>query len=310
MNYPLHFLRPEWFFALIPLALLSYILARQKAIPHAWRTTCDQHLLPHLIQTEGFGAQKRALFYLLSAAFFMILSLTGPTGKKLPVPTYHAVHPRLLIMDLSTAMQENDLKPNRLTRAKFKLHDLFQSQDKGQFGLIVYTGEAFVVSPLTLDALTIDALINQLEPSIMPVSGTNLTEALKEGKKLIQQSNVSYSDILVLTGTPPSKSAIKTVKKLFQAQIRTSILAFTASHDQQSAFNAFADAGGGKNIAFTHTDKDIKTWLEAPSPDEIFQLSVSSTLPLWRDDGRWFLIPALLCLIPVFRRAWLIRIST
>ncbi|MDX2345251.1 MAG: VWA domain-containing protein [Legionella sp.] len=310
MNYPLHFLRPAWFFALIPLGLLAFILLRQKAMPHALKAICDQHLLPHLIQTESLGAQKRALLYLLSAALFMILSLTGPTWKKLPTPTYHAVHPRLVLMDLSADMLKQDIKPNRLTRAKFKLHDLFQPQNKGQFGLIVYTSEPFVVSPLTLDAQTIDALINQLEPNIMPVGGSNLADALQEGKKLIKQSNVSFADFLVLTGTPPSKAAIEAAKKLSQSDIQTSILALNPSKVQSPAFEAFAKAGNGENIHFSHTEKDIQTWLSIHSRDETFQANLNHTLPVWRDDGRWLLVPALLCLLPVFRRAWLMRIAT
>ncbi len=309
MNYPLHFLRPAWFFALIPLILLAYVLLRQKILSHAWKAVCDRHLLPHLIQTEGLGAQKRALLYLFCAAFFMLLSLTGPTWKKLPTPTYHAVHPRLILMDLSSEMLTTDIKPNRLTRSKFKLHDLFQYQNKGQFGLIVYTEEPFVVSPLTVDAQTIDALINQLEPSIMPIGGNNLMAALKEGKQLIQQSGSPYGDLLVLTGTPPSKAAIHMAKKLSETQIHTSILALTASKQPSSAFKAFAKAGGGENITFSHTEKDIQQWLTSGSYEEVMQENINNTVPVWRDDGRWFLIPAMICLLPVFRRAWLMRLS-
>jgi Ca-activated chloride channel homolog len=309
MNYPLHFLRPFWFFAFIPLILLAYVLLRQKTVSHAWKSVCDQHLLPHLIQSEGVGASKRALFYLLFAALFMILSLAGPTWKKCPTPTYHTVHPRLILMDLSSDMLTEDLKPNRLTRAKFKLHDLFQYQNKGQFGLIVYTAEPFVVSPLTLDAQTIDALVDQLEPRIMPVGGSNLDEALKEGQKLIQQSGSAYADLLVLTGTPPSQKAINTVKKLAQRHIQTSILALTTSTKQLSTFTAFAKAGHGENILFSPKEKDIRQWLAQRSHEEIMQANVNNTVPVWRDDGRWFLMPVLLFLLPVFRRAWLIRIS-
>ena len=138
-HYPLHFLRPLWFLGLIPLICLAIILFRQKAIPQAWKNVCDQHLLPHLLQIEGFGAQKRAYFYLLSAAFFMLISLVGPSWQKRPTPTYHTIYPRMIVMDLSADMLKTDLSPNRLARAKFKLHDLFQYKNKGQFGLIVYT---------------------------------------------------------------------------------------------------------------------------------------------------------------------------
>ncbi len=310
MNYQLHFLRPEWFFACIPLCLLAYFFLRQKAVPHVWDTICDKHLLPHLIQVQGHGARKRAQWFLLGSAFFMIIALTGPTGKQLPTPTYHPVHPRLVVMDLSSAMFEKDLKPSRLIRAKFKLHDLFQYQDKGQFGLIVYTKEPFVVSPLTLDAQTIDALVDQLDPNIMPVGGMNLADALKEAEHLIQQSGATYGDLLVLTGTPPSEAAIRSAKKRYQKHIRTSVLMLTPSKARQNAFLALAKAGGGAAIPFQNTEADLKQWLTQSTLDETFQENLNNTIPVWRDDGRWFLIPALLCLLPAFRRFWLMRVQS
>jgi Ca-activated chloride channel homolog len=310
MNYQLHFLRPEWFFALIPLVLLGYVLLQKQAIPHAWKLACDKHLLPHLIKTEGLGAQKRAYINLLAAAFFMILSLTGPAGEKLPTPTFHAVHPHLILMDLSQDMLKKNIEPNRLTRAKFKLHDIFQHPNKGQFGLIVYTSEPFTVSPLTFDAQTIDALIDQLNPSIMPVAGMNLADALTEGAQLMKQSGVSYGNILVLTGTPPSTRAIQAAKKLAGKQIHTSILPLTTSKAHRTAFHAFSKAGDGQTIAFTNTDKDIKQWLAEDTHRDTFQENLNDTIPLWRDDGRWLLIPALMLLLPIFRRRWLMRIQT
>ncbi|MDF1677754.1 MAG: VWA domain-containing protein [Legionellaceae bacterium] len=310
MNYQLHFLRPHWFLALIPLLLLGYMLLRQKPIPHAWHNVCDKHLLPHLIHIKGHGAQKRAFGYLLAAALCMIISLTGPAGKKLPTPTYHAVHPRLILLDLSQAMLKKDLTPNRLTRAKFKLHDLFQYRDKGQFGLIVYTGEPFVVSPLTLDAQTIDTLVDQLDPGIMPVGGTNLADALKEGGDLIKQSGATYGDLLVLTGTAPTKAAILAAKKLQHKHLRISILPLTTSQSNSASFKAFANAGDGQVIHFTNTESDIKQWLAESTSEETLQESLNNTIPLWRDDGRWFLIPAGLFLLPVFRRFWLMRIQS
>ncbi len=308
MNYQLHFLRPDWFWALIPLGIIAFVLLKQKDISHMWDHICDKHLLPHLIEAKGHGAQKRALCYLLAAACFVILALAGPTGTKLPRPTYHSVHPRLVIMDLSRSMLKKDLAPNRLTRAKFKLHDLFQYQDKGQFGLIVYTGEPFVVSPMTLDAQTIDALVNQLEPSIMPVGGSSLTDALKEGQKLILQSGISYGDILVITGNAPSEEAIRTAKKLYRKHIRSSVLMLTSSKQHLAEFSAFAKAGGGDAIPFKNTEADLKQWLGQNSLEETFQENLEHTVPTWRDDGRFLLIPALFCLLPVFRRFWLMRI--
>lgn len=309
MNHTLHFLRPEWFWAFIPLFVIALLLLRQKPISHIWQTTCDKHLLPHLITFQGRSTRRRAQLYLLTATSFMILALTGPSLKALPTPTYAVVHPRLILLDLSNTMLQKDLKPNRLTRAKFKLHDVFQHQHKGQFGLMVYTGEPFVVSPLTSDAQTIDALVDQLNPDIMPVGGINLAEALKAGAELIQQSGYSYGDILVLTGTPPAQPAIEMAEKLSRQHIRISVLALTASKTSRALFTPLTKAGHGENIAFTNKDTDLKQWLAQKPFEDDFEENENYAIPTWRDDGRWLLIPAFLCLMPAFRRFWLLRIT-
>ena len=69
-------------------------------------------------------------------------------------------------------------------------------------------------------------------------------------------------------------------------------------------------AGGGKSLSFTHTEEDIEQWLAQGSLEETFQENINHLIPVWRDDGRWLLIPALLFLTPVFRRAWLMSIRS
>ena len=144
----------------------------------------------------------------------------------------------------------------------------------------------------------------------MPVGGNQLAEALKEAQKLIQQSGAIYGDLLVLTGKPPSETAIDTAKKLAEFHIQSSILGLTTQAQQSAAFKAFAAAGNGKNITFSQTDEDIQAWLNQKTHESITRADLNHTIPIWRDDGRWFLLPALLFLLPVFRRTWLIRLST
>lgn len=314
MNYTLHFLRPEWFWGFVPLLLIGALWLRQKSVSHAWRKQCDKHLLPHLVQSSGTKITNFSKILLLLSASFLLLCLTGPAGKKLAAPTYHTNHPRLILLDLSDDMLKTDLKPNRLTRAKFKLHDLFKKaqEDKGQFGLMVYTNEPFVVSPITQDAETIDALIHELSPAIMPVDGNSLSAAIQEGGALMEQSGIAQGSILVLTGMPPSKEAVQAALATHDKKnITLSILPITQSKTLEPAFQAFAKAGGGDLLKFTHNDKDIDTWLRQNRDyAHDTQANDTYTIPLWRDDGRFFLIPALFCLIPVFRRNWLMRMFT
>jgi len=303
-----HFLRPWWLLMIIPLLGLTLVLWRQKPKLHAWSEVCDPHLLNHLLQKKGQGRRMGSFLYLIFSLLFMILSIAGPAWYKLPVATYKPIQPRILVLDMSDNMMVNDLTPDRLSRAKFKLHDLFAHKDAGQFGLVVFTSEPFVVSPLTDDGQTISSLLTSLTPDIMPVSGQNLDSALKEASNLIKAAGYNQGQILVMTADSPSSESIALAKKLTESGIYSSIMPVKADKNLNPLFQKFAQAGEGQLIKYTSDPSDLEQWLKSGNTNK-FTLSEDEDIPLWRDEGRWFLIPAMLLLLPVFRRGWMQRVS-
>ncbi|WP_131795673.1 vWA domain-containing protein [Fluoribacter gormanii] len=302
-----HFLRPWWLLMILPLMGLVLVLWRQKPKLHAWSEVCDPHLLNQLLQKKGQGQRMNSLLCLFLSILFMIFSIAGPVWYKLPVATYKPIQPRVLVLDMSDNMMANDLTPNRLSRAKFKLHDLFAHKDVGQFGLIVFTSEPFVVSPLTDDGHTISSLLSSLTPDIMPVTGQNLDSALNEARNLIKQAGYNQGQILVLTADTPSSASIALAKRLAESGIYSSIMPVKADKNLNPLFERFADAGNGQLVKYSSDSSDLEQWLKSSNNNE-FALSENEDIPLWRDEGRWFLIPALLFLLPVFRRGWIQRV--
>jgi Ca-activated chloride channel homolog len=304
----LHFLRPWWLLMLIPMLMLVLVLWRQTPKLQGWSEICDSHLLAHLLHNERQQRQISPLLCLFFSLLLMIMAIAGPAWHKLPVPTYKSVQPRVLILDMSEHMMNTDLTPNRLSRAKFKLHDLLAHKDVGQFGLVVYTGEPFVVSPLTDDGQTISALLTSLTPDLMPIGGQKLDSALDEGSRLIKQAGYSEGQLLVLTSDTPSTEAIDTANKLADAGIYSSIMPFRADKNLNPLFQKFAHAGGGELLPYSPDSRDLEQWLNADGTAH-FKKNNQDEIPLWQDEGRWFLFPALLLFLPVFRRGWLQRMA-
>jgi len=301
-----HFLRPLWFLILFPLLALLWRSFHNEGSASVWNGICDDHLLPYLIQTKSNGRRWLSQLLLLLTALMMTLSLAGPSWERLPVPTYQKIEPRVVVLDMSNAMQFNDLTPDRLTRAKFKLHDLFLHPGGGQYGLVVYTDEPFVVSPLTDDAKTIDALLSSLTIDVMPVQGQNLSKALLEAKTLITDAGFSEGQLLVMTANVPSNDAISTAKALASKGIRTSIVPIVGKETTPShSFKELSEAGQGLFLPLSTTLKDIDKWLALGPITSNYKENQQSDMPVFRDEGRWFLIPALCFLLPMFRRGWL-----
>lgn len=304
-----HLLRPWWLLICLPLFILIVCLWRRSAQQSVWDKECDAHLLQYLMETTKPSPHHRALFLLLLSGLCMSLSLAGPAWIRLPVPTYQTIQPRVIVLDLSSTMLDKDIKPDRLSRAKFKLHDLFQKRDIGQLGLIVYSGEPFVVSPLTDDAQTIDALLTSLSPDIMPLEGQHLENALVEAKNLIKQAGFNQGQILVLTAEAPSLAAIDVARDLASQQIMTSVLPMTTQEKLNPLLKRLAQSGKGQLLSLTDTPADIESWLQHSSPQQKpYRQKQEDHVVLWRDEGRWFLVPALLFLCPVFWRGWLQRV--
>lgn len=307
-----HLIRPFWLFALLPLIAFVVAVFRKNPNASAWNEVCDPHLLPYLIKTKPHVKRQVSLLSLFLSALFIILSLSGPSWSRFPVPTYQPIQPRILILDMSDSMLEQDLQPNRLARAKFKLHDLLATRKEGgQFGLVVYTGEPFIASPLTDDSQTIDALLPMLLPDTMPVEGHRLDSALQEAAKLFIQAGFRHGDILVLTAKAPSLDDIDAAKKLDGEGIHVSIMPVLKNQQALNPlYERFSNAGGGSLIPMTDTSDDLSQWLKATQTHQAFSADLMNEVPVWRDQGRWFIVPALLLLLPVFRRGWLQRMSS
>ncbi|STX30163.1 TPR (repeat) domain protein [Legionella beliardensis] len=305
-----HFLRPWWLVSLLPLLLLGWQLARQNSRLQAWSAVCDSHLLAHLIKSNGTSKRRSSILLLLIIGILLIISLAGPSWSRLPVPAFQAIQPRVIVLDMSEDMLDNDLTPDRLTRAKFKLHDLFTQAETGQLGLIVFTSEPFVVSPLTEDAKTIDALLSSLTPEIMPIGGQQLSSALEESAQLIRQAGFNEGQLLLLTASPPNADSVSVAKKLATQGIATSVMPMVADQALMPLFKPLATAGQGTVLSITDTPTELAQWLRTTNKKQQFTQSEYKNIPVWRDEGRWFLLPALFLLLPLFRRGWLQRIDS
>ena len=151
-----HFLYPWWLLLLLPLALLLWQLRRRRgAGDGAWSKLVDPLLQPYVI-VQGEAAQRDRSWLLAAlAGIIAILALAGPAWKKQPQPVHRLQSPLVILLDLSASMYAQDIKPSRLTRARFELSDLLEARREGQTGLIVFAGDAFAVTPLTEDNLSL-----------------------------------------------------------------------------------------------------------------------------------------------------------
>jgi Ca-activated chloride channel homolog len=300
----IHFIRPLWLLTLIPALLYLVWVIYSYRQNNPWKNVCDSHLLPALLQAS---AHKSKLLYntaLLLLFTISIFALAGPAWNKAKLPVYRDVSSLMLILDLSTAMQDIDLKPDRLTRAKFKIRDLINAAQNTQMGLVVFTEEAFVASPLSQDANTLNALLDELNPQMMPVAGSDSGAGLNQALALIKQSAAGPSNLLLITASGPTAASWNIAKNISQSGHHLNVLAMLESNASTQAtitkLQQLAQAGGGSFYLFTPDVTDIQQILTNHATKQALKDDKVENAYLWQDAGPWFcllLIPLALVVL-------------
>lgn len=326
-----HFLRPEWLWGL-PLALLLLVwLARHQLHRHSWQAVCDPELLPHLLLGRSVRRANWPLWLLLLGLLITLLALAGPVWKRQPQPLFRQQSALVVLFDLSRSMEVADLKPSRFLRARLKIEDLLRQRTEGQTALIVFAADAFIVTPLTTDRHTIEALLKSLDPEMMPVQGSDLARAIHLGQGLLQQAGLKHGRLLLVTDEDRPDSGLEAARELARQGFELAVLGVGTKEGApilQPGGGFFKDASGnvvlpqlnvsvlqqlataadGSYHSISVDDADLNSLLTGLDDHRLDQIdsSRSVTGDVWREEGVWLLWPLTLLVAFAFRRGWLL----
>jgi len=159
--------------------LIFLILFEYRKKRAGLRLFADPDLLPALT-----GQIKRGIiffkgFFLVIAVFFIILACAGPRwGFHLQEVQRKGVD-IVFLLDVSASMQAEDVKPDRLERAKREITDFLKIAAGDRVGLVLFAGDAFVQCPLTLDYDAIAMFLRSVRVDTLPVQGTDMGQGIK-----------------------------------------------------------------------------------------------------------------------------------
>lgn len=332
-----HFLRPWWWLALLPAAVMLMLLLKNRVARGNWADVCDAELMPFILQNQP-SPQRRS--YLLAAAASTILciaALAGPTWQRLPSPAFRNDSALVIALDLSKSMNATDTKPSRLSKARYKIADILQLRKDGQTALLVYGGDAFIVTPLTTDIATINSQLEALTPNIMPSPGSNTQLAIDKSAELLRRAGLTKGHILLVTDSNADNAAAPGDYQLSVLALGTTAGAPIPSDGggfvkdtagniviaklDSTGLSELAAAGHGLYQTVTANDDDIKRLSAVFNRAEPGSSQEQSDLVLeqWDDKGPWLalaLLPwaalrfrkgllslLLLCLLPLPRPA-------
>lgn len=319
-----HWLRPEWLWALPLIGLLTASLARRQLAPGSWQLVVDEALAPFVLSRSQIKGLTYRWWLVLIGGVLATLALAGPSWNRVEQPVFRSEQSVVIALDLSRSMDAQDLTPSRLARARLKILDILESRSSGQTALVVYSSNAFTVTPLTNDGDTVAALVNSLSTDIMPSRGSYPLAAINKGRQLLEQAGVVYGEVLLITDGGTSPGAEQAAEELREAGFTLSVLGVGTTDGapipragggfvtdragnlavpklETSALRRLADAGGGKFAVMTADDSDINAILAGEvGAGSDSESDNSLATDQWQEEGPYLL----LLLVPIAAMAF------
>jgi Ca-activated chloride channel homolog len=322
------FAEPDFFWALIliPVFIIIFELMmywKRNAVKRFGDYQIIRSLMPDI-------SRNRLVFkFILGMLAFslIIIGLANPQiGSKLEKIERKGID-IVIAIDVSESMLAQDIKPNRLQRARQAISRLVDELGNDRIGIVVFAGRAYTQLPITTDYAAVRLFVSNISTESVPVQGTAIAEAINLSIDLFDESETEKAIIIITDGEDHEGDVIEAAKKAVANNIRiytvgmglpegAPIPVYDRAGNQQgfkkdrsnntvisrldeTMLQEIATAGNGKYVRANNTQVGLRIIF-----DEISQLEKtefeSRMFTDYEDRFQWFLAPALLLLLIEF----------
>lgn len=197
----MHFVRPFFVyiaFLSIPALIIFYYFAlkqRKKDISGFGNAALLQKLM------DNFSARiyKTKIVLVIIGCFFILIALAGPQIGARMVEVERSGIDILIAIDTSYSMKAEDIKPDRLARAKQELFSFINHVKGDRVGVIIFAGTAFLQCPLTLDYNAAKMFLDIIDTDLIQVQGTAIGDAVRLAAKSFSKKERKHKALILLT---------------------------------------------------------------------------------------------------------------
>lgn len=302
---PLLLLRPYWLAALPVLGLCWWLVRRGGGLA-GWSRVIDRDLMPVLaaIGHVVHPLSRTGPLVPCAVAAVLALALSGPALRNADAPSFHNLDGTLLVMDLSPSVARGGGLDDAQAAAAYLLERI----GGRPVGLILFAGEPYLVSAMTIDAATLASPIAVLDAETMPDAGSRPDRALALAGGVLAEAGIVGGDVVLISdggGVGPATSAEARRVARAGGRVSTVYVAPAAAPaampaPDPDALAGVADAGGGVAVATAGIDRLARSLRRSRTP----RLAESDLAPLlFTDLGRFLVAIALAPAILLFRRS-------
>jgi Ca-activated chloride channel family protein len=314
-----------WGIVVIPAVLLLYALFyKGSGYAQTLERFADKHLLPHLLKSRRSETKSLSKPLLLWSLAWLcgMLAMAGPRWNYTEVQAFRPEKDLVIVLDLSTTMSAQDVKPSRVIQARERIEDLLNMSRGITVGLVAYAAVPHMIAPLTDDTQTLRNLLPAIDTSLVTLQGDRLKPALEMAARMLDAEPGNSKSILVISDGDFEEHDAAGLKKAAGGAAIYTMSVGTAEGAPIAEDNGgwVKDSDGRMLIAKVRTDKlqalgayiggsdsdsGIKSLVARINGALAGQQSAQKNIRIWQER---FYIPALalaLLLLPLFRKGYI-----
>jgi Ca-activated chloride channel family protein len=304
---------------LIPLAILFILVLRWKK--SVKKEIGDEELVNALTSDHSPKYFNYKFILIASSLALCIIGAAnfrkpkaGNTGARSGVDVMVAI-------DVSNSMLAQDIKPNRLERAKQLLTRIIDRMGNNRMGIVVFAGRAYLQMPLTTDLAAARLYISNVSTNAVPIQGTVIGEALRICNASLNNKEKKYKTVILISdGEDHDEKSEEVVKELQDNGVVINTVGIgspdgapifdpttndfkkdengvtVVSKLNETDLQAIAARTGGQYVLFSGADQVANQLLSAI--DQMEKKAIGgSNIRVYSSYFQWFLLLALILLL-------------
>jgi Ca-activated chloride channel family protein len=210
----IRFAHPDYFYLLLILpVLLLFFLYHLRWKKQAIRRFGDAQIVHQLMPRQSKSKGIIKFLLVIIAMIYLIIGMIDPQiGSKLEKVKREGID-LYIALDVSNSMLAEDIKPNRLERAKLAISNLLDKLQGDRIGIIIFAGNAYKQLPLTTDYSAARLFLSVVDTKIVPTQGTAIGEAIDMATLSFGESDHNKAIIVITDGENHEDDAIEAAKK-------------------------------------------------------------------------------------------------
>ena len=241
-----------WLLAVVVPALTLFLIWSWRQRQRLLRQFINDRLLGGLVIGVNKRRRKLRLTFLVLAVALLLLALARPQwGYEWEEAKQRGLD-IVVAFDISKSMLAEDVKPNRLERAKLAALDLAHVVESDRLALVPFAATAFLQCPLTFDSETFAQNVRMLDVNVIPVPGTALPDAIETAMSVLKAEEQNEKALVIISdgenhegdAIAAAQKAAKAGMRIFTIGVGTTEGELIPEHDAKGRVEFHRDADG------------------------------------------------------------------